>query len=362
MRPSPARPSLRRRIVTLHRWLGVAAAIFWLVQALTGIAILFHWELRDASFAGAHRTTDLGAIERRIDVLAPRGTSATVDSVWTTAGFPDRYDIAFTDGQKQSRSARIAGDGSLLHVSEPGEGSLLDTLVDIHHNLAAGEIGDWIVGISGILLLSNLAFGLVAAWPKGRRWRQTLVPIRKGPTAARLYSWHRAVGLWAVLPAIVLVGTGTLLKFEHGFGALIGAREVSLPPVPARVPRPIGFAAAAGAALAAIPGSTLTAVAFPTPEDATYRVRVRAPGEIRRAYGAGIVLVDANDGAVRGVYPIDRAEAPRAFMSALFPIHTGEIGRLPGRLIVLTLGIWLATMVVLGLLLWQRRRPRKKRA
>lgn len=361
VRKAPSRPSpWRLRILSAHRWLGLAAALFWLVQAATGIAIMFHWELQDASVAGAHRPTDLAAIERRIDALAPAGSGAKLDSLWTTAGSADRYQLFFADADAVSRSVRIAGDGTVLQATGPDEGSALGTLVDIHHNLAAGEAGDWIVGISGILLISNLLFGLYVALPRGWRWRAVLRPVGKGPVAARLYSWHRAVGLWAILPALVIVSAGTLLKFEHGFGALIGAEPVSLPANPPVSGDQVGFSAAARAALDAIPGSTLTAVSWPGDGDATYTIRVRAPGEIRRAYGASIVLVDANNGQVRGIFPIAEAPGARAFMSALFPVHTGELGGLAGRLLALAIGAWLVTMVVIGVLLWLRRRPRRK--
>ncbi|RYY28530.1 MAG: PepSY domain-containing protein [Sphingomonadales bacterium] len=357
---APNRLSWRRRIVSIHRWLGVAAALFWLVQAATGIAIMFHWEMQDASVAGAHRATDLAAIERRIDTLAPPGSSAKLGSLWTTAGSPDRYEIFFADADSVSRSVRIAGDGTVLQEKGPEEGSLLGTLVDIHHNLAAGKTGDWIVAVSGLLLISNLLFGLIVALPRGVRWRAALKPVSKGPAAARLYSWHRAVGLWAILPALVMVTAGTLLKFEDGFGALIGAEPVALPANPPAEGRQVGFSIAAQAALGAIPGSTLTAVSWPGEGDATYRVRVLAPGEIRRAYGASVVLVDANNGQVRGTFPIAEAQGARAFMSALFPVHTGELGGLVGRLLAIAIGVWLATMVVVGVLLWLRRRPSRR--
>lgn len=349
-----ALPSLRRRLVTLHRWLGLGAALFWLIQAITGVMILFHWEVTDNAVAGAHRPTDLAAIERRIETLAPAGSEATIGSVWTTAGLPDRYDINMTGADGISRTMRVAGDGTVLRTQGPGEGHLLDTAVEIHHTLLAGDLGDWIVTISGMLLLSNLIFGIVAAWPPRGRWSTVLKPVNKGPAVARLYGWHRAIGLWVAIPAVVLVGAGTLIKFEDSLGPLIGAESISLPPV-APSGQPVGFATAAGAALGAIPGSTLTAVAYPKEDDATYRVRVRAPDEIRRAYGASVVMIDANTGAVRDIFPIAEAQARRAFMTALYPIHTGEAGGTIGRLLTGLIGVWLATMVVVGTLLWYRR-------
>lgn len=353
------RPTLRRRILTVHRWLSLGAAAFWLIQAITGLLIVFHWEITDAGLSSIHRPTNLAAIEQRIDTLAPPGSGGKPTTVWTTAGMADRYVVYLEDRDGVSSKVRIAGDGTVIDMPVADEGTVMGFLVDVHHDLL-GTWGSWIVSISGILLCSNLILGLVAAWPKRGTWRLALRPATRGPAAARLYSWHRALGLWAVVPALVIAATGTIMKFEDSFGSAIGATSVSLPPL-ARTNNPVGFATAAAAALTAIPGSRLTQVAWPKDDDATYRVRVRAPGEIRRGYGGSVVLVDANTGTVRGVYPIADAEPARAFMSALFPIHTGEAGGLVGRILSIAIGLWLVTMVVAGVLLWLRRRkPRAK--
>lgn len=351
--------SLRRTALTVHRWISLGAAIFWLLQALTGIAIVFHWEVTDAGIAGPARPTSLAGLERRIDALAPPGSGVRINSVWTTASGSDRYNISVEDAAGEERSIRVAGDGTELHTSRDGDTSVIGWLVGFHHDLL-GSWGSWIVAISGVLLCTNLILGIVTAWPRRGTWRQALRPATRGPAAARLYSWHRALGLWVAVPALVIALTGTLLKFEGGFGDLIGAQPVSLPANPPAGP-PVGFATAAGAALAAIPGSTLTAVTWPKPDDATYTIRLRAPGEIRRGYGASVVLVDANTGTVRGTYPIAQADAARGFMSALFPIHTGEAGGTLGRLLSVAIGLWLVTMIVAGTLLWaRRRRPRRR--
>jgi len=353
----PVRPSLRRNLLKAHRWLSLGAAVFWLLQAITGILIVFHWEITDAGIAGAHRPTDLAAIERRIDTLVAPGGGA--GSIWTAAGAADRYNIYYEDAEGADRSVRIAGDGTVLHTPRPDEQSVMGFLIGFHHDLL-GSWGSWIVAISGILLCSNLILGLIAAWPKRGTWRLALKPATRGPAAARLYTWHRALGLWVAVPALVIAATGTMLKFEDGLGGLIGAEPVTLPANPP-AGESVGFAAAARAGLAAIPGSTLTQVAWPKPDDATWRVRVRAPGEIRRAYGGSFVLVDANSGKVRGIFPAAEAAPANAFMSALFPIHTGEAGGVAGRVLSIAIGLWLVTMIVAGTLLWfKRRKPRAR--
>lgn len=348
-----------RLTAKIHRWLGLAAALLWLIQALTGLLLTFHWELEGMGRTDVYHPTDLAAIERRMDALAPKGSAGKVNWIWTTAGLPDQYAISIVDAGGSDRMVRIDGVGNVLSNVAEDEQGLFHFALEIHEGLMAGETGSWIVGISGVLLLSNLIVGVIIAWPKRGRWREPFMPITRGGTTARLYSWHRAVGLWAAIPAAVLVGTGTLMVFEDGFRAAIGAPEAAFPAVPARSSQ-IGFAKAAQAAVTAIPGSKFVGTALPGREDASYYISVRTSGELYRAYAGSLVVVDGNNGAVRGRYPWAEADLPHTIAGALYPVHTGESAGLIGRILVLSLGVWLVVMIVAGVWLWLRRRPKKR--
>src|SRR3546814_11445931 len=126
-RPTP-RPTLRNRMLTVHRWLSLGAAGCWLLQAFTGILIVFHWEITDAALSDIHRPTDLAAIERRIDTLAPAGSGGRMSAIWNTAGAGDRYDLYYAAAAGESRSARIAGDGTILDRPREGASSVRDVL------------------------------------------------------------------------------------------------------------------------------------------------------------------------------------------------------------------------------------------
>lgn len=91
-------------------------------------------------------------------------------------------------------------------------------------------------------------------------------------------------------------------------------------------------------------------------EDASYHAWVRAPGELYRGgYGSSLVIVNANDGSIRGAYPATDHGAARAIIASFYPLHTGEAAGTIGRIAVMFVGLWLATLIVLGALLWLRR-------
>jgi len=76
-------------------------------------------------------------------------------------------------------------------------------------------------------------------------------------------------------------------------------------------------------------------------------------------YGTTTLFVSAADGRVLREYAASAASPARTFFDLLYPVHTGELGALPGRLILLTTGILLLVMGVFGIRLWLvRRKPR----
>ena len=352
---SAAQRPWRRWVVRIHRWLGLSAALFWLIQAATGFLLSFHFEFEDALLSTDGRPTDFVAIERRLEQMATTGPEAKVNWIWTTAGLEDRYVIDFADGDGINRRARIDGAGEILRDRKTDDHSFLTFTREIHLTLMAGGVGEWILVASGVLLVTNLAFGLIAAWPRRGSWRAALIPVTQGDQHTTAFSWHRALGLWAVLPAIFVAGTGTLILLAHPIEDLLGVPDVVLPANPPEGPG-VGFAAAAEAAVGAIPGSRFVGTPLPSAGDASYYAWVRAPGELYRGgYGGSLVIVDANDGSVRGAYPATEHDAARAFIASFYPLHTGEAAGTPGRVLVMFVGMWLTAVIAFGILLWYRR-------
>ena len=195
--------SLRKSALRFHRWISLGCLAFWFVQALTGVLIVFHWEIDDALVPGGATRVDLAAIESRIASLESGRAGATVGSLWETGGKPGRFDL-YLDAPEGSSVVLIDGTGSELRERSDDEifadGGWVNSLVVIHHNLMGGDTGSWIVGLSGLVLLSNIALGLILAWPRRGQWRRVLFPRQvKAGTASASYTWHRTLGLWCVV-------------------------------------------------------------------------------------------------------------------------------------------------------------------
>jgi uncharacterized iron-regulated membrane protein len=348
------KPALRR----LHRWIALTLGVLWLSQGLTGLVMVYRWELDDAPLDAPAVALDAEALGARIEALETDPAGRTVTSLWASGGVDGRFDLYVDDANGDTDIVRVDGAGRVLRTRGSGEG-FVPKAATLHQTLFAGDRGKLVVGVSGLFLLTTIVMGLVLAWPaRAKQWRSALRPRGARPGAARRYAWHRAGGLWLGIPVLVSLGAGVLLTFESTLAGWLGTDET--PPELAQVIAPssvaVSPATAITTALGQFEGSELSGVSFPSAEQAWYRIRVRQPEEWRRVYGTSVVYVAAADGRVLRTEDALRAPAAVAFMSNLYPVHTGEALGALGRVLALVVGVWLLTMIVLGVGLWLARR------
>lgn len=162
-----AQPGVRSPWTTLLNILGLAAALIWLVVAITGILIAYKFEIDDRMISSAAPPKDLAAIERRMDVLGDAGGQAKVNFIWSTAGMKDRYFVSYLTPAGEHRAARIAGDGSVLLDVHGDQATPLEWAREIHLTLVAGKTGEWILAFASIALLASI-IGFVVRALRGR--------------------------------------------------------------------------------------------------------------------------------------------------------------------------------------------------
>ncbi|NUT01387.1 MAG: PepSY domain-containing protein [Sphingomonas sp.] len=345
----------------VHRWVSLTVAAIWLVQGVTGTLSVFRWEIDDWTVAGAHVPVDLKAVGRKVDALAAT-PGIVVSSVWTSGTNAGRFDVHY-DRDEAYRVMRIDGQGRALRDRSgdqlAAQGAIWDTITTIHTSLMLDETGEWLIGISGLLLLSNILLGLKLAWPKRGTWRKTLFGKPAGKPTAKLYGWHRKVGLWFAFPALFTVAAGISMVFSDALERKLGAELAN--PVVDTAGRGIGFANAIGIALKTYPAASFSGVSLPDEEEPWYRVRLRNAGEVPRKWGTTVVWVAAGNGRVLGTYDAASPRPGRAVTDTLYAVHTGQIGMIFGRLVVLAIGLCLLSLIALGLPLWWKRRVSARR-
>lgn len=346
------------QIKTLHRYVSLVFAALWAFQAFTGCLIVFRWELDDVTTGGPRAAFESHAFGARLDALV-RQAGTDVSSVWASTGRGDRFDVYYSkDGA--DKALRVDGKGATVrdrNNSGLSNGNIYDRLSDLHMALMLGDAGRVFIGISGLLLLTNLGLGLKMAWPRAGQWFKALRKPKTKPGLPFLYGWHRTLGLWLSVPALITVAAGVLLAFDDPFEGAFKAGIVPPQDVTASVVPPVPPSVALEAALQAYPGATLSGFSMAGADQPYYKIRLHAPGEMPRIWGMTTVFVGAADGKVLSRYDARRLHsAPRLILDTIYPLHTGQIGGVFGRIVPLLIGLWLMAMIGLGISLWWERR------
>lgn len=351
------------RLRTVHKYLSLTLAGLWFLQALSGMILVFQRELDDMRFPPAPKTLDLAALDQGLDALRTAHPDKTLGAIYAS-GVPNRFEVYMRNTAGKSFFIRMDSDGTVLREQPYNHdflnASIFVMAIKFHETLFVGDTGEWIMGASGFFLLTNIIMGLKLAWPRRGQWLQALRPWRQRVHgAAAAYGWHRAVGLWLVLPAMVIVTCGVLMIWPF-LTSWLG--PVAPPPEATRVIGPdeqtlsIGEAIKIG--LEHYPGSQLSILATPSSGAPWYEMRFLQPGESRAVFGTSHLFVDAVDGRILAEYDAFDEKGGVKFLNSLYPLHNGEMFGLAGRLVTLAVGTWVITMIALGATLWWRRRRR----
>ncbi len=347
----------------IHRWLGLVAGALFGLLGLTGAILVFGTELSRvplpaldsdsaASTLSLHELVSIAEAaepsDRRATAIAPALRSQDAVTVSFSPSYfhyhPDRLDVLIDP---------VSGDviRQQIYGQQP-----VPLLFRLHAHLFLQDAGFWIVSTAGLLLVVTSLGGIYLWWPT----RRAKVHLHAAPSAGRLlYDWHRFVGVVFAIPVLLASVTGIFLALPQHVTFLAGPHYSAF----AFAPEPragmgegdIGPDAAARTASSVFPEAELLLVRMP---DSTgfYHVVLRQRGEPRKQFGGTRIAVDASNGEVLAVRdPLTFSNGGK-FLEWQYPLHTGEIFGITGRVFMLLGGVALPALLVTGVLRWYRRR------
>jgi uncharacterized iron-regulated membrane protein len=346
----------------LHRILGLSFVLFWLIEAATGAAIEACWWLDTAVYGEPATTIRPEVVGSSLRSLSPQASS--IISAWSAGTVPGQLKIYYKDRAGKDRVRRIGHAGDLVYDVDAADLSsmegVLRVLADAHESLLAGSFGLWMTALSGVLLSVNLSIGMWMACRRPLRfkaiffWRTT--PTRLG----RALQAHRLAGVWVALPALVLATTGVALAMGSALDSLglgrtdtqVAAYEGAAREATPSFPEP-SIERIITQALATASGSTFSAITLPTAQNPGYEVRLWSPSDGRAFWGSRVVRVSP-----RGT-PLPSTSGSQSVADKLsptfYPIHTGQLGGMWGRIAAFAAGVLLCVTAVLGVVLWRNR-------
>lgn len=348
----------------VHSWTSLACTAFLLVLCVTGLPLIFHDEIE-------------GAFAEEWAPASPDGPLLSYDEVLTAAlalrpgevplyvSFDeDRPVVNVTTGPSpgaapsEMRFASFDRTSGAL-VPPPGEaGGVLDWLLQLHTDLFLGLPGMLFLGAMGLAFVTAIVSGVVLYAPVMRKHAFGTLRTRRA-RRVRWLDWHDLLGVSTVAWASVVGLTGVVNTLETPIqeawkaGALSDLTEGREALPAPRALAPLGAAVARAEAEA--PGMTLQFVAFPGTAYSTdrhYAVFLHGETPLTERLITP-VLLDAETGALVGLREMPwYAKA----LSLSRPLHFGDYGGLPLKVIWAVLDLFTIGVLVTGLYLFASRR------
>ncbi|HVI91760.1 MAG TPA: PepSY-associated TM helix domain-containing protein [Dongiaceae bacterium] len=389
---------LRTVCLLLHRYVGLALAGFLIMAGITGSIIAFQDELEgwlnpdlfttalrgpylspsqlQAKIAAADPRMELNYVHFRPE--PGRSIVAFVRPVIdpaTEQPYALDFDQVFLDPVTGAMLGKRLYGACCLAPRH-----LLPFLYELHRELTAGETGTIIMGVIACLWTADCFIGFYLTLPRARpffaRWRISWSIKRGAGSHRRILDWHRALGLWLWLALLLIASSGVYLTLEEQVFrpvlSLFGpVKESPFQTARTRLQQPrdttkprLSLDDAVGLAAAEAKrrhwDMEPTAI-FDAPGLGAYGVYFfPATNDRGKGLGTPIIYLDDRSGAVIREDLPGEGSLGDLVIQVQFPLHSGQIGGLAGRIIVSLLGWVVVGLSVTGVILWWRKRRAKR--
>ena len=373
----PADRTTARGAVTcrlVHKWTSLVCTAFLLLICVTGLPLLFAEEIDGWLSPGPpYPTLPAGTPNASLDRLTGLARELYPGEIITSMFLDDdepRVVVSVAPSWRESVETRSSNhfvefDARTAQVrdkSQAGEQrmDLLTVLFRLHIDLFADLPGNLLMAAMGVLLVVAIISGLVLY---GRSMRKLPFGTIRHRRVARI-RWldlHNLLGVVTLAWVLVVGATGVMNELSRPLFALWQATDVEERLAPRRNQSPPGqdeLASLQGAydtARQAAPGMTITSVVFPgsdvgSPHDYLFWAKGATP-LTGRLFSP--VLVDARSGALTTVLAMPWY---LRVLELSRPLHFGDYGGLPLRLLWALLDIVTIVVLISGLVLWIRPR------
>lgn len=352
-------PTVRRSLLTLHQWVGLAAGLFLVVISVSGSALVFENEIDRALNPSTSFVTPGGRPLSIEALIAGVQAAQPVDQV-TGVRIADRPDQAYEFSLRSRRAAMVNPyTGEVLGLRDR-EVSFARWLHLLHTRLTAGKLGEAMVGWFSVAMLGLAITGVVLWWP------------RKILTVGSAASWkrtnfdlHNVLGFYSSLVMLAITLSGVLIAFENTTDPLVRRLNPPSPEAPGPQSTPIAGGTrisvdnAVAIAAQALPGAFASNVGMPNSPTAVFRILKKFP-EDRTPAGRSRVYIDQFSGKTLLVENTRTAPLGTRILNLKRSAHTGDIFGAPTQALYFIVSLGIALQAVTGALIWWNGRRRMK--
>jgi uncharacterized iron-regulated membrane protein len=377
-----ARLKARRQLwLKVHLWLGLTAGLVFALIGLTGSVLVFWQELDGWLNPELHRVSappqgraayrPLNELVQAADAVMPPGARRS------TMYYPRHEGLAFwffyelpVAGEKDPQSlnafvdpytAEVKGTRVWASSERIFDRPLVSFLFELHYDLLLGwDRGSWIVGVIGILAFLSTLTGLIVWWPLTGKWKQAFTLKRRASVERFNHDLHKTFGVYSTLMLLAVLISGVYFNFGDRFRWLVSCFSAVTPvkqfkstPLPGATP--ISPDDALARANERYPEGKLYWFSVPNQPEAAYVLTKHVDfGGV--FMGRRQIVVDQYSGEILHVADPLTGTAGNVLLQWQWPLHSGQVLRMPGRILVLSSGIACAVLFVTGVILWLHKR------
>ena len=391
---------MRELLVRLHRWFGLAAALFLFIAGATGAVISWDHELDEWLNPHLFHARSTGAplpvleLAAKIEAADPRvrvtfmplevepghtftaSVSPRVDPATGRLFEPGYNQIALDPATGEAQGRREWGKVSLTREN------LLPFLYKLHYSMHIPdgwgvELGIWFMGLIAMAWVVDTLIALWISFPNWATWRRSFAFRWKAGGHRLTFDLHRSGGLWIYALVLMLAVTSVAMNLRNEVMRPLVSLFSELTPSPfaSRTPAPL-----AKPIEPLIPATHALELAraeaqrrgWQAPAGGLFlstEVGVWGVGfyDVVNSHGDGglgnpWLYFDSRSGAPAGADVPGTGSAGDIFLQSMFPLHSGRIIGITGRVLMSLTGALVAMLCVTGVLIWARKRRARVRA
>ncbi|WP_375455850.1 PepSY-associated TM helix domain-containing protein [uncultured Methylobacterium sp.] len=407
---------MRPFLTLLHRWFGLTIAGFLIFSGLTGAVISWDHELDEWLNPHLHERASQGPalasleLARQVEARDPRVTVSALP----LAARPGETLAMYVQPRRDPATGRLYEPGYNEVFVDPTTGAeigrrewgqawpitretVVSFLYKLHYSLHLPEMGGidrwgiWLLGGIAVLWTIDCFTGFYLTLPvrrgqnpnrpaaverqlaRGwwRRWKPAWKIKTSGSAYRVTFDLHRAFSLWTWALLFVVAFTAFSLNLYREVFLPVMSQVSHLTPTPFMQRKPNDKHDPIEAAVpyerivrqgrdeAARRGwSEPLGGMFYNKRYGIFSLAFYQPGDDHGAAGVGPprLYYDGRDGRLLGDHQPWVGTAADIFVQAQFPVHSGRILGLPGRILISIMGLVVALLSVTGVVIWWRKR------
>ena len=358
---------MTKQIWKLHSWLGLIAGLGLIVIGLSGSLLVFRDEidgLVDARIMRVEPTPE-GRLSR--DQLYQSAKAAWPD--YRVVGIGSRRNSGLADIvylKKPGSHEYLGGTlnpytGVALSGPMTERQTFTGLLLELHYTWFAEHVGMLITGIFAVLLC---LLGLSGVWLYRGFWKNFFRLRWKSSARIFFSDLHKMTGISSVAFNLILGFTGAYWNLVHvatdGLGNHEDKEELAASVV---VDPSISLDALEKAAAEKMPGFKAVWVFLPDGDEKEISLWGNVPGAWWLSSPSGSsALFDPQTGVVISTSDLRQAGTWEKITDAFTPVHFGNFGGLPVKILWSALALAPGVLAVSGFMIWFRRRKPVRKA